>query len=268
LTAPGWNPHVQPPQAPPPPQKNVIGLIAVVTGIVGFIFACIPGALIIGWILLPIAFILGIVGMFQSGKRKATSIAAIVVSIIGAIVGVAVFATVIGNSFDDAFNGSDLSVASSPSANSPGSGEDKTSSEGAPSRGTRGNPLPIGESVSDDEWTITLGQPQNAGSIVASENRFNDPPEPGMEFWMVPVNATYKGDKTGNVSFGVRVQFVGSDNRTYSDSCGVIPDPLSDVGELYAGGVAEGNVCVAVPAGASGLWTVSTGFTGDPVFFQ
>ena len=66
---------------------------------------------------------------------------------------------------------------------------------------------------------------------------------------------------------GLAVKFVGSDNRTYDDSCEVIPDPLSDVGALYKGGSAQGNVCVAVPAGAEGLWTVSTSF-GDPVFFR
>ena len=67
--------------------------------------------------------------------------------------------------------------------------------------------------------------------------------------------------------FGVRVSFVGSDNRTYDDSCGVIPDSLNDVGQLYNGGVAKGNACVAAPAGADGLWAVTTGL-GDPVFFS
>ncbi|PWQ89297.1 hypothetical protein DKX15_14785 [Enterococcus faecium] len=84
----------------------------------------------------------------------------------------------------------------------------------------------------------------------------------------MPVRATYIGDKTGNATFGIRVKFVGSDNRTYEDSCGVIPNPLSDFGDLYTGGVAEGNACVAVPAGADGLWTVQSGFIGDPVFFE
>ncbi|SDS28838.1 hypothetical protein [Jiangella sp. DSM 45060] len=60
-------------------------------------------------------------------------------------------------------------------------------------------------------------------------------------------------------------QFVGSDSVTYSDYCGVIPNDLADVGELYEGGVAEGSICVAVPAGADGLWTVSTTF-GEPLF--
>jgi hypothetical protein len=84
-----------------------------------------------------------------------------------------------------------------------------------------------------------------------------------MEYWIVPVSATYAGDATGNAGFDIAVKFVGSDNRTYDDSCGVIPDPFSDVGALYKGGSAQGNVCVAVPAGAEGLWTVSTSF-GDP----
>ncbi|RUP01462.1 MAG: hypothetical protein EKK34_29275 [Mycobacterium sp.] len=75
----GWQPG--PPAAGPPyppytgPQlqakrKNPLGLIALIVGIVGFIFACIPGALIVGRVLLPIAFILGIVRLFQSGRAK------------------------------------------------------------------------------------------------------------------------------------------------------------------------------------------------------
>ena len=72
---------------------------------------------------------------------------------------------------------------------------------------------------------------------------------------------------TGNAGFDIAVKFAGSDNRTYDDSCGVIPNALSDVGALYKGGSAQGNICVAVPAGADGLWTVSTSF-GDPVFFR
>jgi hypothetical protein len=83
----------------------------------------------------------------------------------------------------------------------------------------------------------------------------------------VPLTATYTGDGTGSPGFDIRVQFVGSDNRTYGDSCGVIPNPRSDVGDLYNGGTANGNACVAVPAGAEGLWTVTNGF-GDPAFFK
>lgn len=84
----------------------------------------------------------------------------------------------------------------------------------------------------------------------------------------MPVTATYKGKDTGNAAYGDSVRFVGSDNLTYDDYCGVIPSPLADIGDLYKGGVVQGNVCVAVPSGADGLWTLSTGFVGSPVFFR
>jgi hypothetical protein len=128
-------------------------------------------------------------------------------------------------------------------------------------------PFAIGETVSSKDWQLTVSAPDEAGAQVAAENQFNSPPKAGMEFWIVPVTATYTGDRTGNLAFDISVKFVGSNNRTYNDSCGVIPDPLSNVGDLYKGGTAQGNVCVAVPAGADGLWTLSTGF-GDPAFFK
>ena len=225
-------------------------------------FACIPGALIVGWVLLPIAFVLGVVGVCLSGKTKATSIAAISVSIVGVVVGVVVFFAVVADSFSDAFNEADLSAG--PSA--PTVGGD---SDGAPpDAGSKGESAAHRPDRQQWEWTVALGQPAESWTLVAAENQFNEPPQRGMEFWMVPVRATYTGAATGNPAWEVSVKFVGSDNRTYSDSCGVIPSPLSDVGELYPGGVAEGNVCVAVPAGADGLWTVATGFTGEPVFFE
>src|SRR3954453_16202181 len=104
----GWDPAARPQS--PPQQRNAVGLIALITGIVGFIFACIPGALIIGWVLLPIAFILGIVGVVLSGKTKGTSIAAIIVSVVGVVVGVVVFFGVVATSFRDAFDDSHLSA--------------------------------------------------------------------------------------------------------------------------------------------------------------
>jgi hypothetical protein len=94
---PGDMPNYPYPIYPPPPslagpqapakRTNTIGLIALIVSIIGFVFACVPGALIVGWVLLPMAFVLGIVGVFLSGKAKGTSIAAIIVSIIGTVVG-------------------------------------------------------------------------------------------------------------------------------------------------------------------------------------
>jgi hypothetical protein len=247
----------------PARQSNTVGLVALILSITGFVFACVPGALIVGWVLLPAAFILSIVGLCLSGKSKGTSIAAVIISIIGVIVGAAVFFAVVADAFHDAFGKSEFgkSDLSAPASTSP------TRSDESSQGGSRENPFPIGQSVHNEEWQVTLGAPHESGAAIAAENQFNDPPDAGMEYWIVPVTATYTGNKTGNAGFDVSVKFVGSDNRTYENSCGVIPNPLNEVGALYKSGSAQGNVCMAVPAGAEGLWTVSTSF-GDPVFFR
>lgn len=131
--------------------------------------------------------------------------------------------------------------------------------------GSRSKPFPIGTQVGNDDWAIVVGEPREAWAEILDENEFNEPPPDGMEFYLMPVTATYTGDESGMAWVDLTFEFVGSDNVTYADYCGVIPNDLSDVGELYEGGVAEGNVCVMVPAGADGLWTVATMF-GDPLF--
>jgi Protein of unknown function (DUF2510) len=113
-------------QAPAAAKRtNTIGIVALIASIIGFIFACVPGALVVGWVLLPAAFVLGIVGLFLTGKARGTSIAAVIVSMIGTVVGVVVFFTVVSDAFKESFHKSDLS-ASSPtpdlSVSSPPSG--------------------------------------------------------------------------------------------------------------------------------------------------
>jgi hypothetical protein len=142
------SPHGGPPQylGPPAPikQKNTLGLIALVVSIIGLVFACIKGALVVGWVLLPIAFILGIVALFQSGKTKGTGTAAIIISVVGVVVGVTVFATVVTDSVHDAFGGSNLSASPSSASSAPTTDQSNATS----SAGSRENPYPIGETGS------------------------------------------------------------------------------------------------------------------------
>jgi hypothetical protein len=65
---------------------------------------------------------------------------------------------------------------------------------------------------------------------------------------------------------------------THFVAVGRVVDPvLMEVAVLDRGGphqhprhydLGKGDACVAVPAGAEGLWTVSTGLGGKPVFFS
>lgn len=104
ITAAGAVPA--PPVAPTPEKKprNILGIVALAVAAVGFIFACIPGALIVGWILLPIAFILGIAALFQKDKPKWQGLTAIIVSVVGTIVGVIVFVALAAGAVNDAID--------------------------------------------------------------------------------------------------------------------------------------------------------------------
>jgi hypothetical protein len=62
-----------------------------------------------------------------------------------------------------------------------------------------------GRDCKHQDWDVTLGVPREAWAEIAAENQFNDPPKAGMEYWIVPVTATYTGDDTGNTSFDITV---------------------------------------------------------------
>ena len=265
-------PPGMPPMQPVPPrpvkQRNVLGIIALVCAITGFVFSCIPGALIVGWVLLPIAFVLGLVGLFLSGKTKGTSIAAVIISIVGTVVAAAVFAFVVADAFDDAFNGSgDVSVSGQGNENvvnalDTGAGDAGGSNE----LGSRENPAAIGQMLSNDDWDVTVNSfNPNASADVAAENMFNDPPEPGFQYAIANVTFTYKGEGSEYVS-SYPVAFVDEDGNVtrVSDRPVVAPDMID--GEAYAGGSVTGNVALHIPEGKPGVLRIELGYFGDEVF--
>ncbi|WP_396655053.1 DUF5067 domain-containing protein [Microbacterium sp.] len=89
--------------AAPKTKPSAVGIIALVVSAIGFIFACIPGALIVGWILLPIGFILSLVAVFLKGA-KWPAITGLVLAIVGTVVGFVVFFTLMANAANAAFS--------------------------------------------------------------------------------------------------------------------------------------------------------------------
>lgn len=135
-------------------RPHVVGWVAFALALVGFIFACVPGALIIGWVLLPIAFILAIVAFFLAGA-KWPAITALVLSVVGTIVGVVVFMTVVATSFDEAFKEAGLTERSV----APEGAEEPASEDPAAEEPELGN-LAFGETASfEDGVTISVAAP-------------------------------------------------------------------------------------------------------------
>jgi hypothetical protein len=112
--------------------------------------------------------------------------------------------------------------------------------------GTREKPVPMGTPVDlGDNWQITvMSVIPDATNVVLKENQFNNPPQPGNQFFLARIHAKYTGSGSDTFGGSYRLRAVGPSSvgySTFENSAGVIPDPLPD-SELFAGGVIEGNI--------------------------
>jgi len=284
---PGQPPHVQDPQSAPKKKTNVIGLIALIVGVIGFIFACVPGALIIGWILLPIAFILSLVGLFLPQKTKWSSITALIVSVVGTVVGVLVFLFVIASAVDESFGGSDSSVVDNdasvtdevadeadgaPEASTVEHDQAASSDEAVGSMteaGTRENPSALGSTVVGDEWEVTIVDfTADADEQVLAANMFNEPAAEGSTYVMAEVDVTYLGEGSSD-PFLLDIAYVTDSGNVIEsyDTMAVAPEPaLTDIGEMYTDASGTGNIVFEVPEEDAGLLRVAPGMIADDVF--
>ncbi|MGN7251908.1 DUF308 domain-containing protein [Arthrobacter sp. SAFR-014] len=252
-------------------QSNVVGLIALIAAVLGFIFACMPGALIVGWVLLPIAFVLAIVSLFLKDRVKWTGVTALIVSIVGTIVGFVVFSAVVATSFDDAFGSGGTTVAA-PSGDAGANGQEAAKEDPAAKAGTRENPYPIRSVVESDDWRVVINSVTlNATDAVVAANQFNEAPAKGSEYILVNYSATYIGDDAdGQMPAFVSVEYVTAKGTTVNglDNPVVAPKPIDTTSTLYKDGTATGNMAIEVPTATAGqgVLAVRPGMLGDKVF--
>lgn len=252
---------------------NIVGLIALITAVTGFIFACMPGALIVGWILLPIAFVLALVSLFLKDKAKWMGITSLIVSIVGTIVGFVVFSAVVSSSFDNAFGSGDTKVVQ-PSAGAAGANvtEEAAGEEPAAETGTRANPHPIGSVIESDDWRVVVNSVTLAATdAVVAANQFNEPPTKGSQYILVNYSTTYIGDDPdGQMPAFVSIEYVTAGGTTVNsfDKPVTGPKPIDTTSTLYKNATATGNTTFEVPAAtaAKGVLAVRPGMLGDKVF--
>ncbi|SEB36064.1 MULTISPECIES: DUF2510 domain-containing protein [Microbacterium] len=259
------------PDSASPKKLNVLALVSAIVAAVGFIFACIPGALILGWILLPIAFVLSIVSLFLKGDKKWLGIVGLILSIVGTIVGVMVFIGVVATSVDDAFGDGDTTV-SQPSDSGDSGDEEEATEEEAPAadaQGTRENPYPLGSEISNSNWSVVVNSVNPDGNAVVSEaNQFNEPAPAGSHYVIVNTTVTYKG---GDSSYAaeVSVDIVTESGNVVNgyDSLAVLTDGFG-LDELYKDASATGSQAFVVPDGETFLIRVTPGILADEVFIK
>jgi hypothetical protein len=130
----------------------------------------------------------------------------------------------------------------------------------------------------DSVWTVGF-QPANtdAAAAVIAENEYNEVVE-GRSMVMAEASFEVNGDTDQDLTDGANIlwsltfEYVTPGGVSYGtgtdDSCGEVPNDYFNIGTLYAGATAAGNVCVQVPTAdvAGGLWSVTNG-QGDKLFF-
>jgi hypothetical protein len=140
---------------------------------------------------------------------------------------------------------------------------------GAASTAARLSPTPIGMAADIGEgWTLTVNTPaSDVTDAVLAANDFNAPPPDGFRF--IGVNVTYAYSGEGSASgFSVSANAVGDSNLSLSNQCGVTPDAIDLMADLFSGGSVSGGLCFVVPSGSPNLVLYATAnFLGTNVMF-
>jgi len=114
---------------------------------------------------------------------------------------------------------------------------------------TRNSPAIFGSMVTTENWQIkvvSVLRGESAWENIFARNKFNDPPEPGMEYILVKVYARYIGiDEEGDSIDDYEFESVGSLNILYDNPSIVEPDPGLDF-HNYPGGEIEGWVTLSI----------------------
>ena len=196
--------------------------------------------------LLPIAFVLSLVSLFLQHKSKWMGVTALVLSVVGTLVGVLVFIFLVGSAFDDAFSG-DGTTVTQPGAEA---GADKQSTDS--DKGSRSRPYPVGSAIESGDWRVVVNSVDlDATPSIQAENPYNEAPAKGKQYARGNYSVTYLGkDPNGQAAIGSSVAYVTPEGNTINsfDKAVVTPDAFDPSKTLYEGATETGNVVFEVPS--------------------
>lgn len=138
---------------------NVVGIIALGVAIVGLVFAFIPALSGVAWILVPVAFVLSIIGLSLRGP-KWPAVTGLVVSILAAVVGIVMFVTSVIGSIGTALDEIDEAIPDVPGLPLPG--QDDPGADPAPEQPPAdAGSLAFGETMTwEDGVALTVSAPE------------------------------------------------------------------------------------------------------------
>ncbi len=244
-------------------RQNRIAIWALVAAISGSILAVWQGAHPAGWFLLPVAFVLSLVALFRKGAPKKMAVAALIISVVGAVIGALAFTSSVVTGIDEDIN-------TETTISEPAEAEAEDVVAGAPGeKGTRENPVPLGTTVSSDEWEVTVDSfTTDATDVVMTEDESNVGPAEGEVYALISLSVKRVSADPAYPT-EIDVSYVAEDGNVVSsfEAMVVVPDDLSSANELSEGAEASGNVAVMIPEGDAGTILITPGRFADDVFF-
>jgi hypothetical protein len=276
---PGQPPYGPPPggypqyggQQPDPRKGSGLAISALVLGIIALFLCWVPIVNNFAAILAVVGLALGVPALISARRGRRTgsglAIASVILSAL-ALVGVLSTQALYSSVIDDVTNDLSNSVPSKPSSSDPTGDAESSAAAEADASAAAAAVLSLGEPGELTEYTVTVDSvTPNGNDIVAAENQFNSPP--AGQYVLVGITVTYKGADEGDPWLDLSTEFIGTDARKYdTSSCSaVIPDEVSDLPTLLAGGTATYQVCMDVPPTAveGGRVVVSESFSFDDV---
>ncbi|MDO5061354.1 MAG: DUF4190 domain-containing protein [Actinomycetaceae bacterium] len=267
-------------QPPVAPQKNVLGIVALVLAVLGTVLSLIPGIIILGWILLPVSFVLGLVALFLRNKTRGFAIVAVVTSVVGTIIAVIGFLLIIANALDQAIKDEQQVTVSTETGtenkeNSASGEKEATSETKADSTAgtTRENPVPLGATITSKDWEIVVNSVNlDATQVLLEHSKFNDPPEAGEHYVLVNLTAKYIGNKADGATPWTTVKYVTKEGKTFDVLAKYIdvPERFDQLSELYNGASTTGNIALAVKTDdiKGGVLKITPDLLADDVFMK
>lgn len=148
------------------------------------------------------------------------------------------------------------------------SGTDTTTTEAEGNVGTRENPVPLNQEAQVGDWKAKVVEANLDawGEVSADPENVNDEPEPGHQYVLVLIEATYTGGQSSIFWLDVLDGFVGSKGNTF-DSETFAPDSIVQAGEAFPGASISGNLLFAVASDQVSGGTLMVRSLSSTMFF-
>ncbi|MGP5507168.1 DUF4352 domain-containing protein, partial [Corynebacterium flavescens] len=227
-----------------PKERNIFAIVALICAVAGVGISFLNGGLVVGWLLLIIALILSVVSLTIGKKKRGVAIVALIVSVGGFTIAPLAFIALVrwsdeqnqrNNAFD--FDYSEQAQATEETAT-------------ARPQSSRENPLPMGSTIEDENWSVTINSVNFDGDyVIMAENAANSAPDPGKQYILVNITVTLKADIPNGSKPMADVEYVATDGTTSNpyDKIIALESAFKNTATVYQGGSITGDLIFEAP---------------------